>query len=311
MARRGSAGGPDGLVIIDKEAGWTSHDVVAKLRGILRQRRTGHAGTLDPSATGVLLVGVGKVTRLLRFLQDTTKRYEGDLVFGAQTTTLDADGEVTATFAMDGITLATAQAATKEFTGHILQTPPMVSALKVDGKRLHQLAREGIEVERTPRPVRVDEFSLHETDDPLRFRFTVTCSSGTYVRSLVDDLGRALGGGAYMASLRRTGVGAFTLAEAHLLGELADRAAKGEQAPDFSGLLLTPAEALRGMASVVVDEAAVARVANGLWLEGELSPISLGSVAILGPSGDLLAVYEKGASGRLEASVVLHAAGTA
>src|SRR4051794_27892068 len=158
--------GASGLVVIDKAAGWTSHDVVAKLRGILHTKKIGHAGTLDPDATGVLLVGVGKVTRLLRFLTALGKRYEAEVVFGTTTSTLDAAGEVTATFVMDDLDVSQVQSAAARLTGEIMQVPPMVSALKVDGRRLHELAREGIEVERAARSVTVHSFTVEPTADP-------------------------------------------------------------------------------------------------------------------------------------------------
>src|SRR4051812_5277346 len=138
----------DGLVVVDKEAGWTSHDVVAKLRGILQTKKVGHSGTLDPDATGVLLIGVGKVTRLLRFLTALPKTYTGEVVFGVETATLDASGEVTATYPDMSVTVEGVRAAAGTLTGDILQVPPMVSAKQIDGKRLHDLARQGIEVER-------------------------------------------------------------------------------------------------------------------------------------------------------------------
>jgi len=308
MGRRGSGEGPHGLLVIDKEPGWTSHDVVAKLRGLLGQRRTGHAGTLDPSATGVLLVGVGRVTRLLRFLQDTTKVYAGELVLGSTTTTLDADGEVTATYDMSGIDLGAMRAGAASLTGELLQVPPMVSALKVDGQRLHELARQGIEVERAPRPVRVDRFTIEPTAVEGRFGFEVVCSSGTYVRSLVDDLGRGLGGGAHMATLRRMAVGPFGLERAHLLSEVAARSGGAPREADWSGLLLTPAEAMGGLAQLVVDDEGAARVSHGRTLEpAGVIDLGPGPVAVLGHDGSLLGVYEPDASGRLAASVVLAA----
>ena len=193
----------DGLLVVDKPAGWTSHDVVAKLRGATRQRRIGHAGTLDPDATGVLLVGLGRVTRLMRFLQETTKSYRGVVSFGVATNTLDAAGEVLERREMP-VTRAEVEQALPPFRGGILQIPPMVSALKVDGKRLHELAREGKEVERAARPVRIDRFDI-EAFEPGPFpqaTVLVDCSSGTYIRSLAADLGTALGGCAHLASLQ-------------------------------------------------------------------------------------------------------------
>lgn len=186
--------GPDGLVVVDKDAGWTSHDVVAKSRGLLGTRKVGHSGTLDPDATGVLLLGIGRVTRLLKYLTALPKTYTCEIVFGTETSTLDAAGEVTATHDMSGLTFAQVEAAVPQLTGDIMQIPPMVSAVKIDGKRLHQLAREGIEVERAPRPVTIHRFTVAPTNDPLVVTAEVECSSGTYVRTLAADLGHALGG---------------------------------------------------------------------------------------------------------------------
>ena len=200
----------NGLVVVDKAAGWTSHDVVARCRGIFGQGRVGHAGTLDPDATGVLLVGLGRVTRLLRFLTVLRKTYTTDIVLGTATSTLDASGEVTATFDMSRVRPSDVAAAATALTGEIEQVPPMVSAVKVEGRRLHELAREGVEVERKPWPVTVYRFETSPDPDPARpgvYRAVVECSSGTYVRVLADDLGRALGGGAHLDRLRRTRIG--------------------------------------------------------------------------------------------------------
>ena len=210
----------NGLAVVDKAAGWTSHDVVAKARGLLHERRIGHAGTLDPDATGVLLLGVGVVTRLLRFLSESGKRYTGEVVLGVATDTLDAAGNVVATFDMDVTEDDVRRVVAEHLTGPILQVPPMVSALKVGGRRLHELAREGIEVEREARPVVIARFDVEATASPLVYRIDVECSSGTYVRSLAADLGALLGGGAHLRALRRTAVGSFTLAEAHPLEQL-------------------------------------------------------------------------------------------
>ena len=210
MARRRPAT-THGLAIVDKPAGVTSHDVVGMLRRRFGERQVGHGGTLDPDATGVLVVAVGMTTRLLRFVERTQKEYVGEVVLGAETNTLDAAGEVTATFDMSGVTVDDARRVVAEhLTGPIRQIPPMVSAIRVDGKRLHELAREGIEIEREPRPVVVDRFDVWPTDDPLVLRIEVECSAGTYIRSLAADLGTLLGGGAHLRALRRTRVGSFT-----------------------------------------------------------------------------------------------------
>ncbi len=201
----------NGLVLIDKEVGWTSHDVVAKARGVLGTRKVGHAGTLDPPATGLLLVGVGSMTRLLRFLTALPKTYVGEIVLGTETTTLDDTGDVTATHDMAGVTLADVRSAAEQLTGDIMQVPPMVSAVKIDGKRLHELAREGKEVERQPRPVTIHAFRVDEPTADGVYPVEVTCSSGTYIRTLAADLGTALGGGAHLRNLRRTQAGSHSV----------------------------------------------------------------------------------------------------
>src|SRR3954449_11030285 len=185
----------DGLVVVDKPAGFTSHDVVAKLRKVFGQRKVGHAGTLDPDATGVLLVGLGRATRLLRYLSESGKAYEGRIVFGIATSTLDAAGEVLDQRPMP-ITRDDVEHALPRFVGDIEQLPPMVSAVKVGGRRLHELARAGQEVERAPRPVTVYGLQLEAGSEPGAFSIEVTCSAGTYIRVLAADIGHALGGGA-------------------------------------------------------------------------------------------------------------------
>ena len=200
---------PGGFVVVDKQAGWTSHDVVARCRRLLGTRKVGHAGTLDPDATGVLIVGVGRTTRLLRFASALQKTYVGEIVLGATTSTLDASGEVTGRFEMTGVGLAEVREAARSLTGRIEQIPPMVSAVKIAGRRLHELAREGIEVARAPRPVEVFRFEVFETGESGCYRVLVECSSGTYVRVLAADLGAKLGGGAHLRALRRVAIGSF------------------------------------------------------------------------------------------------------
>ena len=289
-----SSSSPAGLAVVDKPAAWTSHDVVAKLRGVLGTRKVGHAGTLDPDATGVLLVGVGTVTRLLRWLSASTKAYEAEVVLGVETSTLDAAGDVVATHDMAGVTEAAVRGAAARFVGDIEQVPPMVSAIKVGGKRLHELARAGIEVEREARPVRIDRFDVHPTDDPLVWRVEVDCSAGTYVRTLAADLGTALGGGAHLRALRRTRSGTFMLAEAVAL-----------EAVTVDGLL-PPAEALRHLDRVDVDGDVLAAVGHGKVLPvDDLGVAGAGPWRVLGPGGDLLAVYEAHRPGTAKPAVVL------
>ena len=185
MGKRQRDPGPTGFAIVDKPRGWTSHDVVAKARGVFKTRKVGHSGTLDPDATGVLLLGVGKATRVLRFLDGVPKAYTGEIRFGSETDSLDSTGVVTKTYDTVAIDLDAAREAAKTLTGDILQVPPMVSAKKVDGKRLHELAREGIEIERKPVPVTVYSFDLEPTDDQMTLRCSVECSAGTYILSLI------------------------------------------------------------------------------------------------------------------------------
>jgi tRNA pseudouridine55 synthase len=285
----------NGLVVVDKAAGWTSHDVVARCRRIFGQRRVGHAGTLDPDATGVLLVGLGRATRLLRFLTVLPKTYTTDIVLGTATSTLDASGEVTATFDMRGVEASDVRAAARLLTGEIEQVPPMVSAVKVGGRRLHQLAREGVEVERRPRPVTVYRFDTEP--DPGRrgvYRAVVECSSGTYVRVLADDLGRALGGGAHLDHLRRTCIGSF--------GE-EDMLPLESIGPDA---VLTPAEAMRDLEVVEVDNAMAASIRTGLALDRvPLGALGDGPWAMLDGAGALLAVYEATGTDRIRPVVVV------
>ena len=294
----------NGLVVVDKEAGWTSHDVVARCRRIFSERRIGHAGTLDPEATGVLLVGVGRVTRLLRFLTPLTKTYRGEVVLGTATDTLDSSGRVTGTWDMSGIQLAQVVAAAEGLTGDIDQIPPMVSAIKIDGQRLYKLAREGQEVERPARRVRVSRFSVEPGPATGVVRIEVDCSAGTYIRSLAADLGTALGGGAHLRALRRSAIGLFTDADAHTLAELESTA------PGEHPYLLSPAEAVRHLQRVEIDSEMARLVSRGLPLDRvSLGADGEGPWALVDPGGQLAAVYEGTDSDRVRPSVVLAPAG--
>ncbi|MGZ4756171.1 MAG: tRNA pseudouridine(55) synthase TruB [Acidimicrobiia bacterium] len=287
----------DGLVVVDKPAGFTSHDVVAKLRKVFGQKRVGHAGTLDPDATGVLLVGLGRVTRLLRFLQETTKTYRGTIAFGVATDTLDAAGAVLERRPMP-VSESEVVTASKRFVGDLQQVPPMVSALKVGGRRLHELARAGEEIERKPRAVRIDRFEIEafEPGPYPRATVLVECSSGTYIRSLAADLGAALGGPAHLAELRRLRVGAFTIDEAHPLDAIE---------ADPSAILVTPAEAMRGLERATVDAESARAVAHGsVFSCAPFAVTGPGPYAVVDASGELLAVYERRGAG-LKPSVVL------
>jgi tRNA pseudouridine55 synthase len=279
----------DGLVVVDKPPAWTSHDVVAKLRKVYMQRRVGHAGTLDPDATGVLLVGLGRATRLLRYLQDTEKAYRGTIVFGIATSTLDASGEVVEQAPMP-VSREQVEAAAERFVGDLEQLPPMVSAVKVGGRRLHQLARAGVDVERAPRRVRVDRFVVEsfESGPYPAATVLVECGSGTYVRSLAADLGVALGGCAHLAGLRRLAVGSFTLAEAHDLDAIS---------ADPDSLVLPLAIAMRDLERLDIDAEQAKAASHGIaFPAGALGEAGSGPFALVDPGGDLVAVYERSAA---------------
>ena len=264
-----------GLVLLDKPAGMTSHDAVYRLRKHFGEKRIGHAGTLDPDATGLLVIGVGNGTRLIRFMGDMDKTYSCDIVFGSETDTLDDSGVVTRTHNMAAPTLDQVKnVIAKKFIGDILQVPPMVSALKVDGVRLHQLAREGIEIEREARPVTVYSFDVEPTDNPMVIRAVVRCGGGTYIRSLGADLGTALGGGAHIRTLRRHSSGPYSLDESCTLDD---------------PVLLPVGEAVRALESHVLTEAEIDDVLYGrvrdAW-DGD------GPWAATNADGELIAVFE-------------------
>ena len=210
----------NGIILVDKPADWTSHDVVAKLRGILHERRVGHSGTLDPMATGLLTVFVGRATRAVQFAETHNKRYVASLRCGYSTDTQDTSGRVTA---QTGISPTEAELTDvlPEFTGEISQIPPMYSAIKVSGKKLYELARKGETVERKPRTVNISELSL-VGDDGDDFVLSVSCSKGTYIRTLCNDIGERLGCLACMSALRRTNAGPFDVRDAHTLSEIAE-----------------------------------------------------------------------------------------
>ncbi len=202
-----------GLVFIDKPAGWTSHDIVAKLRGIAGTRRVGHAGTLDPMATGLLVLGVDAGTKLLTFLVGSNKTYEARIRLGASTITDDAEGEITATHDASGITRAQIEGVLEKLRGEIMQVPSSVSAIKIDGERAYAKVRGGDEVKLAARPITIHKFEITSNPTPvaglLDFDAVIECSSGTYIRALARDLGAALGVGGHLTALRRTKVGDY------------------------------------------------------------------------------------------------------
>jgi len=258
MSGNGKPGAwPSGLVIVDKPGGLTSHDVVARMRRLAHTRRVGHAGTLDPMATGVLVVGIEKATRLLGYLTLTEKTYAATIRLGQSTSTDDAEGEPTGGSPAGGIDRAALDGEIAKLTGQILQVPPGVSAIKVNGQRAYKLTRAGQAPELAARPVTVYEFAVtavRQAGDYLDLDATVRCSSGTYIRALARDLGAALGTGGHLTALRRTAVGPYTLAEAHTLAELEsgtlensalensalENSALENSAPENSGQWVTP-----------------------------------------------------------------------
>jgi tRNA pseudouridine55 synthase len=277
-----------GFLLVDKPQGWTSHDVVAKVRRIVGQKKVGHAGTLDPMATGLLVLGLGRATRLLRFVQDAPKEYVATAVFGVATDSLDADGAVLDRAPMD-VTRTEVQTTMERFVGVVAQVPPMVSARKVGGRRLYDLAREGVEVEREARKVTIHELEMTDfaPSDYPEVSFRVVCSKGTYVRTLADDVARALGGRAHLVALRRVANGSLRSEAATSLDILEKRAADGS----LAAVVLDPAEGLGDMPGIVVDDDVVAAVANGVSFP----------VAVLGDVGDDGRVRMLDRRGRLRA----------
>ncbi len=261
-----------GLLLIEKPAGITSHDAVDRVRRALGVRKVGHAGTLDPSATGLLLIGVGRATRLLRFLGDLPKVYQGTGVLGVETTTLDAEGEVVRESAVQ-VTESELREAVAAFVGPTEQVPPAYSAVKVGGQKLYRAARAGRTVEAAPRPIEVFSFDLTGFAPP-RFDFIVRCSGGTYVRSLVADVGAKLGCGAHLEQLRRTAIGPFSVDDA--------------TTPDDPGPLLPLERAVGHLPSLTLQEDEARAATHGQCLGP--SGIS-GPYRAVAPDGRLIGIY--------------------
>lgn len=296
---RPGAEAPEGVLIVDKPGGWTSHQVVGRARRLLGTRKVGHAGTLDPMATGVLVLGVGRATRLLGYLMATTKSYRATVRFGIGTDTDDAEGNVIGALGAAGLTRDQVAAAVPAYRGEIMQVPTQVSAIKIDGVRSYARARAGEHVELAPRPVRIDEFTLDSFQsttvgglDVCDAEITVTCSSGTYIRALARDLGRDLGTGGHLIALRRTRVGAFDLTEAQRIDP--DDAAPPE-------LLDLAIAARRTLPCVQVDEAQSRAVHYGRPLP-ELT-LTEEVTALLDPGGELLGLYRPAEVGAKPISV--------
>ena len=250
-----------GIVIIDKPSGWTSMDVCAKIRGILKEKRVGHGGTLDPMATGVLPVFVGQATRAVEFAENGEKEYIAGLRLGLVTNTQDTSGETLETHPVTA-DRAALEALLPRFTGPIQQIPPMYSAIKINGQKLYELARRGQEGERKPRSITIHELELLEGAN-ADYLLRVRCSKGTYVRTLCHDLGRALGCGGCMSSLRRTRAGSFTLSQAVTMQQVLNFAA--EQAPQA---LLMPVDAVFSMhPPLIVTMGQAAKLKNGAQIK--------------------------------------------
>ncbi|MGH9476533.1 MAG: tRNA pseudouridine(55) synthase TruB [Terriglobales bacterium] len=289
----------DGALIIDKPAGWTSHDVVARARRICQERSIGHLGTLDPAATGVLPLLVGRLTRLAQFFNNREKEYRATLRFGFATDTYDATGVSTGPSAANLPGRQAVEAVLPRFRGSIEQLPPQFSAKKVDGVPAYKHARAGKTVTLAPVRVEIREFELLALTGPdLEFR--VTCSSGTYVRALAHDLGAALGVGAHLVQLQRTRVGEFSLAQSHTLDALADLAAAGQ----LARALLSPIALVPEMPAVVALPDAVSRLRHGQAVNlPDFSPVS--HIRVFTSDGHLLAIARRVAGTLFQPQTVL------
>ncbi|MYX31403.1 tRNA pseudouridine(55) synthase TruB [Streptomyces sp. SID8381] len=282
---------PDGLVIVDKPSGFTSHDIVAKMRGIAKTRRVGHAGTLDPMATGVLVLGVERATKLLGHLALTEKEYVGTVRLGQNTLTDDAEGEITSATDASEITREAIDTAVAKLTGDIMQVPSKVSAIKINGVRSYKRAREGEEFEIPARPVTVSSFRVYDLRDAvaddgtpvLDLVVSVVCSSGTYIRALARDLGADLGVGGHLTALRRTRVGPYKLDAARTLDQLQQE--------------LTVMPVAEAAAAAFprwdVDARRAKLLTNGVRLEMPDEYAGRGPVAVFTPEGRLLALVEE------------------
>ncbi|MGC4983323.1 tRNA pseudouridine(55) synthase TruB [Streptomyces sp. DT193] len=282
---------PDGLVIVDKPSGFTSHDVVAKMRGIARTRRVGHAGTLDPMATGVLVLGVEKATKLLGHLALTEKEYLGTIRLGQNTLTDDAEGDLTSSTDASGVKREAIDAGVAKLTGAIMQVPSKVSAIKIDGVRSYKRAREGEEFEIPARPVTISSFAVYDIRDAvaedgtpvLDLVVSVVCSSGTYIRAIARDLGADLGVGGHLTALRRTRVGPYKLDSARTLDQLQE---------ELTVMPLADAAAA-AFPRWDVDSKRARLLLNGVRLEMPDEYAGKGTVAVFDPEGRFLALVEE------------------
>ncbi|MCH5267425.1 MAG: tRNA pseudouridine(55) synthase TruB [Lachnospiraceae bacterium] len=284
----------DGIINVYKEAGFTSHDVVAKLRGILHQKKIGHTGTLDPAATGVLPVCCGKATKVCELLTDSDKSYRAVCHLGVVTDTQDMTGEILEEHSYEGITEEAIRKTVQEFAGETEQIPPMYSALKVNGKKLYELAREGKTIERKPRKISISEIIVSAVNPETgEFTMDVTCSKGTYIRTLCHDIGEKLGTGAAMAELLRTRVSVFSMDSAVRLSQIEDMVSK----EDFSFLM--PVDSLFPIYSRMQIQGAVGEkfLANGNPLSPDMlcpiNEISSDRVLVYDAKDRFRAIYEK------------------
>jgi tRNA pseudouridine55 synthase len=292
----------NGILVIDKPQNWTSHDVVNKARRLLQEKKIGHTGTLDPLATGVLVLCIGKATKLVRYLEADDKEYIAELKLGATTDTLDSAGSILETREYSPPSRDEVQRALDRFRGNILQRPPAYSAVKVSGVPSYRLARQGTVLEHEERPVTISAITLLEYQDPL-VRFSVTCSKGTYIRTLCADIGAFLGAGAHLTALVRTRSGRFLLAQAMDLEQLAQKASLGlaEQT------LLPLSEALGSFAAVTVDASEARRITHGNAISippGFAVNDAQTMIQVLDQDGRMLAIA-KSAAGLLRPEVVI------
>ncbi|MDN5894148.1 MAG: tRNA pseudouridine(55) synthase TruB [Nocardioides sp.] len=271
----------DGLVVVDKSGGMTSHDVVARVRRLAGTRKVGHAGTLDPMATGVLVLGVNRATRLLGHLMLSEKGYDATVCLGVATSTDDAEGEVTATTSAGHVTEDEIRSALSAFVGDIEQVPTSVSAIKVDGKRAYQRVRDGEDIQLAARPVTVHELSVNQVrpgEDTVDVDVSVCCSSGTYIRAIARDLGEALGVGGHLTALRRSAVGGFDLSVARTLDQLGE---------EFTVVPIADA-ARASFPALELDDEQAQGVRYGRKLALDID----GLTAVFAPDGEFLALYE-------------------
>lgn len=282
----------DGVLVVDKPGGRTSFDVVRDVRSLLRIKKVGHTGTLDPMATGLLPLCLGDATRVAGYITEGDKTYDAGIQLGQETDTQDAEGKVVREAPVPVLTAEIIEAALAGLRGPSMQTPPMYSAVKINGKRLYEHARAGEEVEREARPVVVHALVLRDFSAD-EIRVSVKCSKGFFVRTLAEDLGRALGSAAHLKALRRTASGPFTLAQALPLEKVRALFAEGPEA--LAARLVAPNDALVDMPALVLDAAQAKFVSHGVPVEAKNAR---GRVRVLGPDGKLLAIAE-GAGGRL------------